>query len=83
MPPATAEVLQRLVALWGLSSLVREAGDFLEDGYFTGQQARAARLLSSGFVLSSAIRSSNACDTGMCDMACCESSLQGTVLSVQ
>ena len=41
VPPATAEVLQRLVALWGLSSLVREAGDFLEDGYFTGQQVCA------------------------------------------
>ena len=47
VPQATAEVLQRLVALWGLSSLVREAGDFLEDGYFTGQQVCSAMLPSS------------------------------------
>ncbi|KAK9834972.1 hypothetical protein WJX81_000797 [Elliptochloris bilobata] len=43
VPPATAEVLERLVALWGLAALTREAGDFLEDGYLTGQQAAWAR----------------------------------------
>jgi hypothetical protein len=38
VPEATAAVLERLVALWGLAALTREAGDFLEDGYLSGEQ---------------------------------------------
>ena len=41
--PATAEVLERLVSLWGLAALTRECGDFMEDGYLSGQQARTRK----------------------------------------
>ena len=36
-PPANA-ALTKLVSLFGLSFIAREAGDFLEDGYLNGQQ---------------------------------------------
>ncbi len=36
-PPAIA-ALTKLVSLFGLSLIAREAGDFLEDGYVNGQQ---------------------------------------------
>lgn len=38
-PPATA-ALAKLLSLFGLSFIAREAGDFLEDGYLSGQQVR-------------------------------------------
>ena len=38
--PAAAAV-SKLVSLFGLSFIAREAGDFLEDGYLSGQQVRA------------------------------------------
>ncbi len=38
-PPAIA-ALSKLVSLFGLSFIAREAGDFLEDGYLSGQQVR-------------------------------------------
>ena len=37
--PAGAAV-SKLVSLFGLSFIAREAGDFLEDGYLSGQQVR-------------------------------------------
>lgn len=36
-PPAIA-ALTKLVSLFGLSFIAREAGDFLEDGYVNGEQ---------------------------------------------
>ncbi len=41
--PAIAAV-SKLVSLFGLSFIAREAGDFLEDGYLSGQQVRAVHL---------------------------------------
>ena len=35
--PAIA-ALSKLLSLFGLSFIAREAGDFLEDGYLSGQQ---------------------------------------------
>ena len=35
--PAVA-ALSKLLSLFGLSFIAREAGDFLEDGYMSGQQ---------------------------------------------
>ncbi|CAK0735983.1 hypothetical protein CVIRNUC_000672 [Coccomyxa viridis] len=40
--PAIAAV-SKLVSLFGLSFIAREAGDFLEDGYLSGQQVEWAR----------------------------------------
>ena len=36
-PPAVA-ALSKLLSLFGLSFVAREAGDFLEDSYLSGQQ---------------------------------------------
>lgn len=41
LPAPTIAALSKLVSLFALSTLSREAGDFLEDGYMTGQQARS------------------------------------------
>ena len=41
--PAIAAV-SKLVSLFGLSFIAREAGDFLEDGYLSGQQVCAVHL---------------------------------------
>lgn len=41
-PPAIA-ALTKLVSLFGLSFIAREAGDFLEDGYVNGEQVEWAR----------------------------------------
>ena len=38
LPPQTVAALGQLVSLFGLATLVRDAGDFLEDGYLTRQQ---------------------------------------------
>ena len=40
LPPPTAAALSKLVSLFALSTIAREAGDFLEDGYLSRQQAR-------------------------------------------
>ncbi|KAK9824680.1 hypothetical protein WJX72_012328 [[Myrmecia] bisecta] len=40
---ACVAALRKLVALYGLTSLLRELGDFLEDGYMSGSQASQAR----------------------------------------
>ncbi len=40
LPPQTVGALRQLVSLFGLSTLAREAGDFLEDGYLSRQQVR-------------------------------------------
>ena len=45
--PAIAAV-SKLVSLFGLSFIAREAGDFLEDGYLSGQQVRAVHLTMHG-----------------------------------
>ncbi len=39
LPAPTIAVLFKLVSLFALSIMSREAGDFLEDGYMSGQQA--------------------------------------------
>ncbi|EIE26831.1 acyl-CoA oxidase [Coccomyxa subellipsoidea C-169] len=43
LPAPTIAALSKLVSLFALSTLSREAGDFLEDGYMTGQQVEWAR----------------------------------------
>ena len=42
--PAIA-ALSKLLSLFGLSFIAREAGDFLEDGYLSGQQVCHHRML--------------------------------------
>ena len=43
VPSQTSKVLQKLVALFGLTQLLSNAGDFLESGYITSAQAGLAR----------------------------------------
>ncbi|BDA40509.1 Peroxisomal acyl-coenzyme A oxidase 1 [Coccomyxa sp. Obi] len=43
LPAATIAVLSKLVSLFALSIMSREAGDFLEDGYMSGRQVEWAR----------------------------------------
>ena len=50
--PAAAAV-SKLVSLFGLSFIAHEAGDFLEDGYLSGQQVRAMHLTMHGIKLPS------------------------------
>ena len=39
----TMEVLSRLVSLFGMSTLLKDLGDFVEDGYLTGPMAGVLR----------------------------------------
>lgn len=43
LPASTVAVLRQLVALFGLSQILEDAGDFLEIGHLSGQQAGLAR----------------------------------------